>query len=70
VDELGLSEEDWQRVAAAYCHFRVGADTPVYLREFLARRLEVDGCAGLAARVRGFRGGEMEALWQRLRGGH
>jgi hypothetical protein len=67
VDELGLTEEDFGRVLAACRLLRLGDDTPGYLREFLALRLEEASCAELAARVRGFTDGQMEVLAARIR---
>jgi hypothetical protein len=69
VDEFDLSAENWRHVRAAYRHFRVGADTPAYLQEFLARRLEAAGREALAARVRSLGDGPLRALWGRLRQG-
>jgi hypothetical protein len=67
VDELGLTEEDFGRVLAACRLLRLGDRTPDYLQEFLALRLEEASCAGLAARVRAFDGGQMDTLAARIR---
>jgi hypothetical protein len=67
VDELGLTEEDFGRVLAACRLLRLGEETPGYLQEFLALRLEEASCTELAASVRGFDGGQMDALRERLR---
>ena len=67
MDELDLTEEGLRRVLTACRLLRLGGGTPAYLQEFLARRLEEAACKGLAARVRGFSGGQMDALAERIR---
>ncbi len=62
MDDLDLSEEALRRVLAACRWLRLPGRTPDYLREFLARRLVEAGHEGLAARVRGFADGQVEAL--------
>ena len=67
MDELDLTEEEVRRVVAACQSLRIGAPAPEYLKEFLARRLEADSDEALAARVRQFSDGQMEALWEQVR---
>jgi hypothetical protein len=67
VDELDLSEDDLRRVLAACQPLRVGTPAPAYLKEFVARRLEEASAAALAARVRQFSDGQMEAVWEEVR---
>jgi hypothetical protein len=69
VDELELTEEEVWRVVAACRSLRIGTPAPVYLKEFLARRLEDASGEGLAARVREFSDEQMEALCERIRQG-
>ena len=67
MDDLDLTEEDLRRVVAACQHLRVGTPAPGYLQEFLARRLEEASSEALAAWVRQFGGGQMEAVWDQVR---
>jgi hypothetical protein len=67
VDELDLTEEEVRRVVAACRSLRIGTPAPEYLKEFLARRLEEAPDQALAARVRQFSDGQMEAVWERVR---
>ncbi len=67
MEELDLTEEDWERVRAVCRHVHIGDDVPGYLQEFLARWLEHDERKQLAAKVRGFGGGQMARLWERVR---
>ena len=67
MDEIGLTGADFGRVLTACRLLRLGDGTPGYLQEFLALRLEEAGWADLAARVRGFTRGQMDALCDRIR---
>jgi hypothetical protein len=67
VDELDLSKEEFRRLVAACQLLRIGTPAPIYLKKFLARRLEEASDEGLAARVREFSDEQMEALCARIR---
>ena len=69
MDELDLRAEEFRRLVAACQLLRIGTPAPVYLKEFLARRLEEASDEGLAARVREFGDEQMEALCERIRQG-
>jgi hypothetical protein len=67
VDELGLTEGEFRRVLTACRLLHIGDCTPAYLQEFLARRLEEASDAPLAARLRRFSTGRMDALCERIK---
>jgi hypothetical protein len=69
VDELDLNDEDFRRVLTACRLLRLGAGTPAYLQEFLARRLDEASREDLAARLRQFTNAQMHRLSERIRQG-
>jgi hypothetical protein len=67
VDALDLTEEEFRAVARACAKIRL-SDAPLYLQEFIVRRLGEAGRAELAAKVARYGPGQVEALGARLVG--